>query len=160
MLLNSTLSPRRRGRAASRPDDGLQRLRAAPLRAELLEARTDAETRARSALALENVSEAVILVSLDGRIDVLNRAAEALFDLSAKAAVGRPASELIPDWPTVVERTPVARPGDPVASAELPFARAGHELWLATSGSTPVTGSSTRSGTSATRSRSSSFAPT
>ena len=57
---------------------------------ELLQARAEAETRARAALALEHVNEGVMLVAEDGRIDVLNRAAEGLFGLVAPAAIGRP----------------------------------------------------------------------
>jgi PAS domain S-box-containing protein len=101
---------------------------------ELLRARADAETRARAALALENVNEAVLLVAADGGIDVINRAAEALFDVSAEAAAGRPAAELVPQWHALVGRIPVGTPGKPVSPALIPFRRDARELWLAAAG--------------------------
>ena len=101
---------------------------------ELLRARTDAETRARAALALDHVNEAVILVAADGRIDVLNRAAERLFGLVAPAALGRPVAEALPAWETIAELAPVGAPGDPVTPALIPHTSGTHERWLAAAG--------------------------
>ena len=101
---------------------------------ELLRARTDAETRARAALALDHVNEAVILVAADGRIDVLNRAAESLFGLVAGGAIGRPVAEALPAWETIAELTPVGAPGHLVTPALIPHASGTHERWLAAAG--------------------------
>ena len=101
---------------------------------ELLRARVDAETRARAALALEHVNEAVILVAADGRIDVLNRAAESLFELAAETAVGRLVADALPDWTTLAERIPVGDPGERVTPALIPRTSGGHEHWLAAAG--------------------------
>jgi len=97
---------------------------------ELLRARTEAETRGRAALALAHVSEAVLLVSPAGRLDVLNAAAERLLGLDAATALGRPLTVVVPEWDVVAERTPVGRPDGPTATATVPLARAGRELWL------------------------------
>ena len=101
---------------------------------ELLHARAAAESRARAALALAHVNDGVILVTPDGRLDVVNPAAERVLDVPAEAALGRPVREVIPEWDTLVARVPVGEPGSVAARATLPLTRRGHEQWLAVAG--------------------------
>jgi PAS domain S-box-containing protein len=77
---------------------------------ELQRARADAETRARAALALEHVTDGVLLLDDEGRIDVLNGEAAAIIEVDADAAVGRPVGEVVPAWPALAERVPVGTP--------------------------------------------------
>jgi PAS domain S-box-containing protein len=97
---------------------------------ELLRARADAEARARAALTLEHVAEGVLLVGEDGRIELLNPAAEAILDRSAAEVVGRPAAEALDGWDVVAARVPVARRGEVPAPEVLPVTRAEGERWL------------------------------
>ena len=98
---------------------------------ELLQARVEAETRARAALALAHVGDGVLLVTPDGKLDVVNHAAEAILDLTAADALGRPVREAIAGWDTLAGRVPVGRPGDATDPATLPLTRGAHEQWLA-----------------------------
>ncbi len=98
---------------------------------ELLRARTDAESRARAALALEHVNDGVLLVGRDGRIGVLNRAAESVLGVAAADAVGAPIAVIVPEWDDLVARVPVCAAGQPAAATVVPLARGGHERWLA-----------------------------
>jgi PAS domain S-box-containing protein len=101
---------------------------------ELLRARADAEARARAVLALAHVREGVLLVGTGGRVDVVNPAAEGILGLAAETAVGRPISEVVPEWHALVDLIPVGRPGDGRTFATVPLARGGHEQWLAVAG--------------------------
>jgi PAS domain S-box-containing protein len=100
---------------------------------ELLQARAEAESRARAGLALAHVNEGVLLVARDGRLDVVNPAAAAILGVSEEAA-GLPVLEVIPDWDDLVAHVPVGEPGDRIESATLPRSRGGHEHWLALAG--------------------------
>lgn len=101
---------------------------------ELLQARADAESRARAALALAHVNDGVLLVTSDGRLDVLNPAAERILGLSAATALGRPVREVLHEWDSLLASVPVGAPGDHIAPAALPLERDGHERWLALAG--------------------------
>jgi PAS domain S-box-containing protein len=101
---------------------------------ELLRARADAETRARATLALAHVNEGVLLVDPDGRLQLLNAAAESIFGVDAAAAEGRPAADALAGWAEVAARAPVGRTGERPAAVTLPTARGGREQWLAVSG--------------------------
>ena len=98
---------------------------------ELLRARVDAESRARAALALAHVNDGVLLVTRDGRVDVLNAAAESVLGVAAADAVGRGIAEVVPEWDALAARVPVYAPGEPTAPAVVPLTRGGHEQWLA-----------------------------
>jgi PAS domain S-box-containing protein len=92
---------------------------------ELLRARADAEARARAAHALEYVTDGVVLVGEDGRIAVMNPAAERIFG----RVVGRPASTI--EALGASGAPPVrARAGDRPAPSIVPTAVAGREVWL------------------------------
>jgi PAS domain S-box-containing protein len=101
---------------------------------ELLHARAEAESRARAALALAHVNDGVLLVTPDGRLDVLNPAAERILGLSAETALGVPVREVIHEWDALLASVPVGAPGDHIAPAALPLERDGHEQWLALAG--------------------------
>jgi PAS domain S-box-containing protein len=97
---------------------------------ELLRARADAEARARAALALEHVAEGVLLVGEDGRIELLNPAAEAVLGRRAADVVGRPASQALVGWDDVSARVTVARRGEVPAPEVLPLGHGDDERWL------------------------------
>jgi PAS domain S-box-containing protein len=88
---------------------------------ELLRARVDAETRARSAHALVHVAEGVMLVGETGMVELLNPAAERILGVVAADAVGRPAADAVEGWADIAE----ARDRRVV-----PRARGGGEQWL------------------------------
>jgi len=101
---------------------------------ELLRARADAESRARAALALAHVNDGVLLVTREGRVEVLNPAAESILGMAADEAIGRPVTEVVSEWEALVTRIPVGTPGEPSAPAVVPVTRAAHEQWLAVAG--------------------------
>lgn len=101
---------------------------------ELQRARADAETRARAALALAHVTDGVVLVATDGRIDVINAAAERILQVEAPAVVGRLANEAVPGWDVVSSRAPVVDVGATVTATILPLHTGGHERWVAVAG--------------------------
>ena len=97
---------------------------------ELLRARLDAETRARSAVALGHVHDGVVLVDDAGRIELLNPAAGRIFGVAAAEAVGRPAAEAIAGWPALAA-VPPASPAAGSKARVVPVERDGDEQWLA-----------------------------
>lgn len=98
---------------------------------ELLRARADAEDRARAALALEHVNEAVLLVGPTGRIEVANRAAAKIFGEGAEP--GR-AADALPGWAPLVARIPLSGPRDSPRRAVLPLVHEQERRWLETAG--------------------------
>ncbi|HKN63334.1 MAG TPA: ATP-binding protein [Gaiellaceae bacterium] len=97
---------------------------------ELLRARLDAETRARSAVALGHVHDGVLLVGDDGRVELMNDAAERILGVDASEAVGNPAAAVIESWHEIAG-VAVARHPDSSAAQIIPVRRAGDEQWLA-----------------------------
>ncbi|HEV2592088.1 MAG TPA: ATP-binding protein, partial [Gaiellaceae bacterium] len=98
---------------------------------ELLRARSDAESRARAAVALEHVAEGVVLVGERGEVELLNPAAESILGLTAATAVGRRLTDLVAGWDTIAARVSPARRGELPAPEVLPLAVAGRDRWLA-----------------------------
>jgi PAS domain S-box-containing protein len=98
---------------------------------ELLRARSEAESRARAALALEHVAEGVLLVGDTGNVELLNAAAEAILGVAASAAVGLPMEQAVEAFATVKERVTIARRGEVPALDAFPFSRHGQDRWLA-----------------------------
>jgi PAS domain S-box-containing protein len=101
---------------------------------ELQRAQSDAESRARAALALAHVSEGVLLVTSEGRVEVVNPAAERIFGVGAADALGRPVSDVVPGWEAVASHAPVGDVGVRTTPAVIPLTTAGHELWIAVAG--------------------------
>jgi PAS domain S-box-containing protein len=97
---------------------------------ELLRARAEAEARARAALTLDHVAEGVLLVGEDGRIELLNAAAEAVLGVTAAEVAGRAAAEALSGWELVRSRVAVARRGALPAPEVLPFGGGEEERWL------------------------------
>jgi PAS domain S-box-containing protein len=86
------------------------------------QARIRAEEGANAARALAHVSDAVVLVDETARIRSWNEAAEALFGISADAAIGNTATAVFPEFTVLLER----------AGGELtPVRIGGEERWLA-----------------------------
>jgi PAS domain S-box-containing protein len=94
------------------------------------------EERAKAARALEYIAEGVLMVDSADVVVFWNRGAEAITGVGAPSVVGRPATEAIPGWSTVVPLVPVGRFEDPVsAKAEtVPLDVGGLERWLSVSG--------------------------
>ena len=88
------------------------------------DARLDAEQDANSARALAHVSDAVLLIDDAGLIRSWNNAAEQLLGVSRAMAVARPAHEVVPEYPRLVE-------GGRRRDAFVPVEVAGDERWLA-----------------------------
>jgi PAS domain S-box-containing protein len=101
---------------------------------ELQRARSDAESRARAALALAHVNDGVLLVTTAGRVEVINPAAERIFDVRASDAVGRFVAEVVPGWAAVESHAPTGDVGVRATPAVIPLTSGGHELWLAVAG--------------------------
>jgi PAS domain S-box-containing protein len=100
---------------------------------ELLRARSDAESRARAAVALEHVVEGVVLVGESGDVQVLNEAAEAIFGVDASQVVGKKAAGWIEGWGELAACVPVSRRVEARAPAVLPLRRGDDERWLSAS---------------------------
>jgi PAS domain S-box-containing protein len=101
----------------------------------LLEARGEAEARAAAATALQHVTEGVVLVDEDGRIRLLNPAAEAIFGVVEDEVRGLPLATVSADWPSIAGRIPVVGGVDPPSAAiVVPLELAGTTRWLAVTG--------------------------
>jgi len=97
---------------------------------ELLRARTDAESRARAALALTHIDDGVLLVDEQERIQLLNPAAEAIADVEASRALGRRPAEAIAWWDAIAARIPVGPAAARPAPEVVAVSRSGREQWL------------------------------
>lgn len=101
---------------------------------ELQRARSDAEARARAALALAHVNEGVLLVTTEGRVEVINPAAERIFAVRAADALGRQVADVVPGWAAVESHAPTGDVGASTTPAVIPITSGGHELWLGVAG--------------------------
>ena len=126
VLLNSTLVSDEAGRPLVVRTTVVDASERRQYERELLRARADAEQRARTALALGHVHDGVLLIDEDGRIDVLNPAAERIFGVTSAAVLGRQASEVLAGWSEI---SVAIRPGRHVEV--VPVARNAHDQWLA-----------------------------
>jgi PAS domain S-box-containing protein len=97
---------------------------------ELLRARLDAETRARSAVALGHVHDGVLLIDDAGQIELINPAAERIFGVAAAEVVGQPATQSLEGWRPVAE-VPAASATEVSAPHVVPVLRTEGEQWLA-----------------------------
>lgn len=93
------------------------------------EARLQAEQGANAARALAHVSDAVLLVDEAGSIRSWNAAADRLLGTAASSALGRPATDVVPDYTRLLE----AAQSDETL---VPMTIDGTERWLAPSVST------------------------
>jgi PAS domain S-box-containing protein len=94
-----------------------------------------AQERAHAAEALEHVADGVFLVDELGIVRLWNPTAALSLHRPASDAVGRPVAELLPDWPSLRSRIPVAVGPDASTTtpATLPVEVDGQERWLSIS---------------------------
>ena len=97
---------------------------------ELLSARADAESRARAANALAHVAEGIVLVGDSGDVELMNHAAERIFDVTAATAVGRPTSDVLPGWHAVMTRVTISGEDETHTAQVLPLRHEERERWL------------------------------
>jgi two-component system phosphate regulon sensor histidine kinase PhoR len=106
--------------------------------------RVTRQEREQAERVLAHVGDGVFLVDHDGVIRLWNPAAEAITGLRSDAIRNRRAEEIIPGWPVIASRVPVAsRPGDAddASSAEtVPLEIDGREVWLSIVGVTLADG--------------------
>jgi PAS domain S-box-containing protein len=100
---------------------------------ELLRARADAETRARSALALGHVDDGVLLVDPRGRIELMNAAAERIFGVTAADLGGRDATAAVAGWSEIAAAATPTLGATARAPSVVPVQRGDREQWLAVS---------------------------
>ncbi len=101
---------------------------------ELQRARSEAESRARAALALAHVNDGVLLVTAEGDVEVMNAAAERIFDRRVADTLGRSVTDVVPGWAAVASHAPIGDVGERTTPAILPLTSGGHELWVAVAG--------------------------
>ena len=106
--------------------------------------RVSRQERERAERVLAHVGDGIFLVDRDGVIRLWNQAAEAITGLRADAVCDCPAEDMIPGWPAIAARVPVARrPGnvDDASGAEtVPLEVGGREVWLSIVGVTLADG--------------------
>jgi PAS domain S-box-containing protein len=102
--------------------------------------RLSRQEREQAERVLAHVGDGVFLVDRDGVIRLWNAAAEAITGLRSESLSNRRAEDMIPGWPAIAERVPVARrPGDAddASSPEtVPIEIDGREVWLSIVGVT------------------------
>jgi two-component system phosphate regulon sensor histidine kinase PhoR len=101
--------------------------------------RVSRQERDRAERVLAHVGDGVFLVDHDGVIRLWNQAAEAITGLRPEAICNRAASEVLPGWPAVAARIPLARrPGetDDSSAETVPLEIEGREIWLSIAGVT------------------------
>ena len=98
--------------------------------------RLHAEVKAQSdaTKVLTHVGDGVFFLDQGGFIKVWNPASAAITGVSAESAVGKPASDAIPDWSELSERVPVGTTSEPVQAAALPLTIEDGERWISISG--------------------------
>jgi signal transduction histidine kinase len=90
-------------------------------------ARAVAAERERAADVLEAVGDGIFLVDEEGIVQLWNRSA---FLITGLRGEGRTLAELIPEWPALAERIPVAESGSTAEPVTLPMELRGADLWL------------------------------
>lgn len=93
-------------------------------------ARAVAAERELAAHVLEGVGDGIFLVDDDGVVQLWNRAAELVTGLRAERVRGGVLGDVLPEWPALAERIPVAEIGTPAQPVTLPLEVAGEDLWL------------------------------
>jgi two-component system phosphate regulon sensor histidine kinase PhoR len=93
-------------------------------------ARAVAAEREQAANVLEAVGDGIFLVDSEGVVHLWNRAAELMTGFRAARVRGRVLADLIPEWPTIAARIPVAESGARAQPVTLPIQIAGSDIWL------------------------------
>jgi PAS domain S-box-containing protein len=89
---------------------------------------------ADAARSLEHVAEAVVLLDHGGLVRHWNQGAERLTGLSARAVVGRPATEAVPGWSEIGARVTAVVDGAAPVALTLPLPSPRGERWCAVVG--------------------------
>ncbi len=89
-----------------------------------------AAEREQAAQVLEAVGDGIVFVDTDGVVRLWNRAAELSTGLTEEQTAGRRIDELLPEWPALSDRIPIAERGDAARSVTLPLTVGDRELWL------------------------------
>ena len=90
-------------------------------------ARAVAAERERAADVLEAVADGIFLLDEAGVVQLWNRSA---FLITGLRCEGGQLSELIPEWPALAERIPIAESGSTAEPVTLPVEVHGTDLWL------------------------------
>ena len=90
-------------------------------------ARAVAAERERAADVLEAVADGIFLLDEEGVVQLWNRSA---FLITGLRCEGGQLSELIPEWPALAERIPIAESGSTAEPVTLPVEVHGTDLWL------------------------------
>jgi signal transduction histidine kinase len=108
------------------------RLQRERLRLEAAEAaaRAAAAEREQAAQVLQAIGDGVFLLDDDGVVRLWNRAAQLITRLTAARMRGTLLAEVIPDWPALSLRVPIAEGSQPPRPTTVPVHVEGRELWL------------------------------
>ncbi len=99
-------------------------------------ARREAEERGQAARVLDHVADGVFLVDAKGRLQLWNRAAEAITGIPAEAVLGQPVAEVIPRWEALAQAVTIANAPAACTGPEttIPVEIRDRELWLSIAG--------------------------
>ena len=95
---------------------------------------TEVEARSDADKALTHVGDGVFLLDQAGVIRLWNPASAVITGVPAEEAVGKRASEVIPDWFEVADWVPVGSTREPVSASTLPLETERGEHWISISG--------------------------
>jgi signal transduction histidine kinase len=93
-------------------------------------ARAVAAEREQAAFVLDLVGDGIFLVDEAGIVRLWNRAAAQVTGIEAEEVCNNALTDTIREWPTLAERIPVARHGEPARPVTLPVAVGEYDLWL------------------------------
>jgi PAS domain S-box-containing protein len=93
-------------------------------------ARAASAEREQAAQVLEALGDGVLFVDREDIVQFWNRAATLATGLTGDSVLGKPITDVIPDWPALSRRIPVAEEGAAARSVTLPLELDGHDLWL------------------------------
>jgi PAS domain S-box-containing protein len=96
----------------------------------------EAEFRADAALALAYVGDGVVLLDREGRVRHWNSSAAAITGVRAEEAVGRRATDVLPNWDDLTRSAELADASAPERArpVTVPFETAGADRWVAVTG--------------------------
>jgi len=93
-------------------------------------ARAISVEREQAARILEAVGDGVFFLDQGGIVRFWNAAASRPTGLSAREVVGRDLAELVPGWPAVAERIPIAAEGEVASPVTLPLEIGDRDAWF------------------------------
>jgi PAS domain S-box-containing protein len=94
----------------------------------------EVEARAEAARVLSYVGDGVFLLDRGGVIRLWNQRAEAISGVSAEAALGKSAIEVIPGWDQISQHVPIGAVDEDPAAEALPLGTEQGERWISISG--------------------------